>query len=195
MATIFARVRRPSLRQGLIFGLILGIIQIIYGFAADFIASNDVQSFLSTIGLALFLLFGFLAGRRASQETGRLGTGVLAGIWTGVVGSLLVGLVSLIRTLVTMSSIIANNQQIIRSNPQLYAGVKPSDITASYVLTTFFFDLVVFFLLFITLLTLAGGTFGAFLGRRRARMDVASAEADLVVASARDEASTDEAMR
>jgi uncharacterized SAM-binding protein YcdF (DUF218 family) len=94
-----------------------------------------------------------------------------------------------------MSSIIASDQQIIRSNPQLYTGVKPSDITASYVLTTFFVDLVVFFLLFITLLTVAGGTLGSFLGRRRARIEAASAQADVVVTSAHDEVSTDEAMR
>lgn len=195
MATIFARVRRPSLRQGLIFGLILGAIQIIYGFATSFITSPDAQSFLSTIGLALFLLFGFLAGQRAAQETGKLGSGMLAGIWTGVIGSLMIGLVSLIGTLVTMSSIIANYQQVIRSSPQLYPGVKPADITASYVLTTFLIDLVVFFLLFQTLLTLVGGALGGFLGRRRAltREDATSTEVEVV--AARDDIAADEAMK
>lgn len=172
MAKIFARIRRPSLRQGLLFGLMLGVIEIVYGFAITFAFTflpSNIQYLLSSIGLALFLFFGFLAGRRAAQETGRLGVGVLAGIWTGVVGSLVTGLVSLIGTLINMSSIIVTDQQIIRKSPQLYPGISPSDITVSYILTAFVIDLVVSSLLFQTLLTLVGGALGAFLGRRRAQ--------------------------
>lgn len=171
MAKIFARIRRPSLRQGLLFGLMLGVIEIVYGFAITFAFTflpSNIQYVLSSISLALFLLFGFLAGRWAAQETGRLGTGVLAGLWTGVIGSLVIGLVSLIGTLVNMSSIIATDQQIVRKSPQLYPGISPSDITVSYILTAFLIDLVISSLLFQTLLTLGGGTLGAFLGRRRA---------------------------
>jgi hypothetical protein len=198
MVRLFTRIRRPSLRQGLIFGLILGVVQVIYGFVTSFISSVDIQSFLVTISLALFLLAGFLAGQRAAQETGKLGTGALAGIWSGVIGSLVIALVSLIGTLLTMSSLIASYQQAIKNNPRAYPGVTPADITVTYILTAFVADLVVF-LLFQTLLTLMGGTLGSFLGRRRglvaARADGQSGEAQLVVAATPDDVSVDEAAK
>jgi len=182
MATLFARIRRPSLRQGLIFGLILGLIQVVYSYVADFISSVDILSFLTIVSLALFLLFGLLAGRRAARETGKLGTGVLAGIWTGVIGSLVIGLVSLGGTLLTMSDVIASYQQAIRSDPQKYPGLTPADITETYILTAVVANLVIF-LLFWTLLTLVGGTLGGFLGRRRGLVEAQPEEAGTVVAA------------
>ena len=197
MAKIFARIRRPSLRYGLIFGLIMGVVQIIYGYGASFITSVDVQNFLTTISLALFVLFGFLAGQRAAQETGKLGTGVLAGIWTGVIGCLIIGLVSLIGTLATMSSIIANYQLVVKSDPKSYPGINPSDITASTVLTTFFVNLLLFSLLFQTLLTLVGGALGGWRGRRRALVSSTGEEYEeaMFVPPASDDVATDEAKK
>lgn len=167
MTKIFARIRRPSLRYGLIFGLILGVVQIAYGFAASSITNAGAQSILSTIGLALFLVAGFLAGQRAARETGKLGTGVIAGVWTGAIGSLIFDLVQIVGTLVSLSAIVANQQQAVRNNPKLYSGIKPSEITPSSILTVFFIYLL-FYLLFYTLLTLIGGAIGGYMGRRSA---------------------------
>lgn len=194
MATLFARIRRPSLRQGLMFGLILGLIQVVYSYVADFISSADILSFLTTVSLALFLLFGFLAGRPAARETGKLGTGVLAGIWTGVIGSLIIGLVSLGGTLLSMSDVITSYQQAIRSKPQNYPGLAPADITETYILTAVVANLLVF-LLFWTLLTLVGGTLGGFLGRRRGLMEAQSAEAGTEGAATSDDVSVERATR
>src|SRR5262249_2930791 len=134
IVNIFAKIRKPSLRQGLMWGLLLGVIEIVYGYIASFIASAGTQNILSTISLALFILFGFIAGQRASRETGKLGSGAVAGIWTGVFGSVLAGLVQLIDTLINMSSIVASNQLYVKAHPNQFPGVKPSDITASSVL-------------------------------------------------------------
>ncbi len=76
MQNVFARVRNPALRQGLIFGIMLGVILL----AISFIITNFY------ITLALIFLAAFLAGRRASQETGRMATGAFAGLWTGFIG-------------------------------------------------------------------------------------------------------------
>src|SRR5579883_1970559 len=106
MAKIFARIQRPSLRYGLMFGLLLGVAQIVYAFATSFITDANVQAYLSTISLALFLVFGILAGRRAAQETGKLGTGVLAGLWAGLVGAALEGLLPLVNTFIFLQNIL-----------------------------------------------------------------------------------------
>lgn len=196
MTKIFARIRRPSLRYGLIFGLILGVVQIAYGYAASFITSASAQSLLSTIGLALFLVFGFLAGQRAARETGKLGTGVLSGIWTGVIGSLIFDLVQIVGTFVSLSAIVANQQQAVKNNPKLYAGIKPSDITPSSILTVFFIYLL-FYLLFYTLLTLIGGAIGGYMGRRSAlaAQDGGEYEEAMFVKPSEDDVEADEAKK
>jgi hypothetical protein len=167
ISEIFARIRRPSLRYGLIFGLILGVVQIAYGYASSYITQAGAQSILSLIGLALFLVFGFLAGQRAARETGKLGTGVIAGVWTGVIGSLVFDLVQIVGTLVSLSSIVAAQQLDVKNNPKAYPGIKPTDITPSSILTVFFLYLL-FYLLFYTILTLIGGAIGGYMGRRNA---------------------------
>ena len=58
MQNALARVRNPALRQGLVFGIILGIILL----ALSFIGFNNFS-----ITLILCLLAAFLAGLRASQ--------------------------------------------------------------------------------------------------------------------------------
>lgn len=194
MAKIFARIHRPSLRYGLIFGLILGVVQLVYGYAASYVTDANAQSLLSTIGLALFLVFGFLAGQRAARATGKLGTGVLAGVLTGVIGSLVFDIVQVVSTFVSLSSIVASQQLEAKNNPKL--GVKPSDITPSSILTIFFIYLL-FYLLFYTLLTLIGGAAGGYLGRRRALITQDSADYDeaMFVPPSSDDVAADEAKK
>lgn len=167
MAKIFARIQRPSLRYGLIFGLILGVVQIIYGFATSFITDANAQSYLSTIGLALFLVFGILAGRRAAQETGKLGTGALAGLWAGLIGSAVEALLPLINTFIFLQSILDTTRNYIKTHPSQHPGLKPSDYTASDVIVGTLISLL-FYILFYTLITLIGGALGGYLGRRSA---------------------------
>jgi len=165
MATIFARIQRPSLRYGLMFGLLLGGVQIVYAFATSFITDANVQSYLSTIGLALFLIFGILAGRRAAQETLRLGTGVLAGLWAGLIGAALEGLLPLVNTFIFLQNILDATRNYIKTHPSQYPGLKPSDYTASDVIVGTLISLL-FYILFYALITLIGGALGGYLGRR-----------------------------
>lgn len=65
-----------------------------------------------------------------------------------------------------MSSIVATNQLYVKAHPDQYPGVKPSDITSSSVLTVLLIDLL-FNIVLYALLSLLGGTFGGWLGRRR----------------------------
>ena len=70
----------PALQQGLIWGFILGIVQIAFSFI-----SGSLGFIGSLISLALYLVFAWMAGQRASQRTGRTATGVWAGLLTGFV--------------------------------------------------------------------------------------------------------------
>lgn len=196
MAKIFARIRRPSLRYGLIFGLILGVVQIIYGFGTSFISDTNTQSLLSTIGLVLFLVFGFLAGRRAAQETGKLGTGVLAGLWAGLIGSFVEALVPLINTLIFLQSILDTTRLYIKTHPSQYPGIKPSDYSASDVIIGTLIGLL-FYILFYTLITLIGGALGGYWGRRRAPASQTSGEYEeaMFVPPAEEGVATDEAKK
>src|SRR5258708_30080981 len=71
----------PILGQGLIFGIILGIIEIVFNFIAGSLGLIGLL-----VALALYFVFALLAGRRAAQRTGKLVTSVLAGQFTGLLG-------------------------------------------------------------------------------------------------------------
>src|SRR5690242_11536313 len=96
----FDRIKRPSLRQGVIFGLALGGIEIVLWLLANFIKDATLQSILGTLALAAFLILGYMAGQRAAQETARMGSGVAAGLWTGLIGGFLEGLIPFIIDLI-----------------------------------------------------------------------------------------------
>jgi hypothetical protein len=167
MAKVFMRIRRPSLRWGLIFGLILGIVEIGYNFVTSFITQADLQSLLSYVPTVLFLVLGFYAGLRAARETGKWTSGLVAGIWVGVIGTVFAYLVVLVNILINLQSIVASSQLYIKTHPDQVGGIKPSDYTASDVLITALVGLLatvinsVFF-------TLIGGALGGFMGRRQA---------------------------
>src|SRR5713101_4427235 len=81
----------PILGQGLIFGILLGIVEIAFSFIG-----NSLGIIGSLISLALYFVFALLAGRRASQRTGKLVTGVLAGLLTGFVSAFITSAISAI---------------------------------------------------------------------------------------------------
>lgn len=157
MRNIFARVRQPSLRQGLIFGLILEVIQFILGFISALAAVE------SLIALALFAIFGYLAGQKAAKETGKLATGALAGLFTGVIGFVLVGLLTFIEGVTLVQQFV--NYYTTHPAP----GVKPSTYTPSFVLTNIAINLFMG-LTISTLIAIIGGTIGGLVGRSRARV-------------------------
>ena len=93
---------KPAFRQGLLFGLSLGIFFIICNVILSFAKSGTLLAggiYLytppSTGNVALFTSGGLLvpilvylvAGLRASQQTGRVAIGTLAGLWTGLISA------------------------------------------------------------------------------------------------------------
>src|SRR5260221_14567981 len=71
----------PIVGEGLIFGIILGIIEILFNFIAGSLGLIGLL-----VALALYFVFALLAGRRARPRTGTPVTGVLAGPFIGIPG-------------------------------------------------------------------------------------------------------------
>lgn len=165
MKTLLARIHSPSLRQGLLFGLILGGVQIIFGFISSFITQPDILSIFSSVALVLFIVFGFTAGRRATRETGRLGTGAAAGIWTGLIGALLDALVPLIYALIYLPTIVSTAREYIKTHPDQFRGYNPASYGGTDVMRGILENLLVYTVLYI-LISLIGGTLGGALARR-----------------------------
>ena len=154
MQNALARVRNPALRQGLIFGIVLGIILL----AVSFIGFNNL-----TFTLILCLLAAFIAGLRASQETGRLTTATLAGLWTGLIGVLIPSIISTVFVLVNIDSY---RKSLQASADKLHQHIT---VTNSTVLTSLLIS--VLFLLVIGILPGAiGGLLGGIFGSRRAQI-------------------------
>lgn len=151
MQNLLARVGNPALRQGLIFGIILGVILL----ALSFIINDLIITF------ALILLAAFIAGMRASQETGRLATGTLAGLWTGLIGIFIPSIISVVFVLF--------NIEAYRKSLQTAADKQHVNIT--YTNSQLFTSLAINFLFLIVLGILPGvigGAVGGNFGRRRA---------------------------
>jgi hypothetical protein len=171
MAKIFNRISQPSLRQGILFGLILGAIEIVVWVLGSFFGQASIQSILSIVSLTAFLLAGYLAGLRAAQATGKMKTGVIAGLWTGLIGNLLVALFLFVLELIFLPTQVALTKFYLKSHQSDFPSLKTSDITPSYVLTGFLINLLPQIAFYIVI-TLVGGILGSFLGRRRALASV-----------------------
>jgi len=153
MQNLLARVKNPALRQGLFFGVILGIILI----ALSFFTSGLL------IPLILCLLAAFMAGMRASQETGKLSTGALAGLWTGLFGLFIPTVISMILLFVNLDA-VRKNAQTIADQQHLHI-----TYTNSLILTNLLINFLIIIALGI-LFGIAGGAVGGNIGRRRAQL-------------------------
>jgi len=92
--TILKRGGSPALNYGILFGILLGAFQIVLSILTTTLKLGNYAFYISILGIVVALIVYLLAGRRAAQETGRVGTGAFAGMWTGIVSvllSLLVG--------------------------------------------------------------------------------------------------------
>ena len=156
MQNIFSGIRNPALRYGLIFGLILLVVQTLLSFVG-----GALGILYDLIALGAYLVLCLLAGQRASQETGRLRTGVLAGFWAGLISSLISTIISLILTFVNLDA-LRNYYQAV-SNQQ-HLGIHYDN---GLVISTQLFSFAISMLLAI-LLGLAGGAIGGLMGRNRA---------------------------
>src|SRR5216683_2621309 len=99
MFKYFERIKRPSLRWGLFFGLILGLFDIAYSYASSFVTNYTATLILSYVPVALFLFLSFYAARYAMRDSERWASGFVAAIWTSLVGVGLTCLVSFVNIL------------------------------------------------------------------------------------------------
>ncbi len=154
MQNVLARVRNPALRQGLIFGIILGIILV----ALSLIGFNNF-----TITLILCLFAAFIAGRRASQETGRMTTGTLAGLWAGLIGTFIPSIILMVLFLINIDA--------YRKSAQTNADQQHLHFT--YTNSLLIEGLLINFLILLALgvlLGVIGGAVGGNIGRKRAQL-------------------------
>ena len=79
----------PAFRYGLGFGILLGIIQVLLSLFTNYSNVGNSASTISTTGIVVAVIIYLLAGLLAASRTGRVGTGSFAGLWTGVIGSII----------------------------------------------------------------------------------------------------------
>ena len=153
------RLGSKPLTIGLIFGVIFTLVLILYGY----ILAPVLGQFDSYIQLALPIIFGLLAGRRASVRMGKISSGLIAGFLTGAVGSLLTASITMISVLVSIDA--------IRQQAQLSANKQhPIIHVTNGAILQYYIQALIFNLIFTTLLAVAGGALGGFLGKGRARV-------------------------
>ena len=97
------RMAHPALREGLVFGVILGIITFATNLLHNFLNSNTLISMIGVLFLIITIALNLLAGVRASRQTGRVGTGALAGLIMQLISSLL-GVISILTELFVFNS-------------------------------------------------------------------------------------------
>ncbi|HEY6286347.1 MAG TPA: hypothetical protein VIX20_11840, partial [Ktedonobacteraceae bacterium] len=111
----------------------------------------------------LTLLAAFIAGMRASLETGRTTTGTLAGLWTGMIGLLILSLIAL--------GFLLLNLDGVRKSAQITANQQHLHITYtnSQIITNYLFVYIVLIALGI-LFGVIGGFVGGIFSSRRAQI-------------------------
>ncbi len=151
-----ARSGNPALHNGLLFGMLLGIVEIVLYFL------------FGTLGLILsLLLFPFLvgyAGYRASTCTGKVSTGIVAGVLVGLLSSVIASLPLLLYILTNSDAIRVQVQQQVAGN-SMYQGVT---VTNTLILASVILFLVVL-VAGATLLGLGVGSIGGAIGKGQAQ--------------------------
>ena len=159
---------RPSIQQGLIFGVIVGIV-----FAINTLLTNfaNIGATAGLISILLFLVGLFLyaaAGFRASAQTGKVGTGTIAGLLAGVIGGIIGLIVNMIAVIANVNRLRILSQaaadQLHRQSPTTIPAVH---YTNSTIITSALL-LALGLLLFAIGMGAAFGAIGGAIGRRRA---------------------------
>ncbi|GCF10827.1 hypothetical protein [Dictyobacter arantiisoli] len=116
--TIVRRRGSPALEQGIVFGILLGVIQVALRLLGRTVHDGNVLFAISVFGLVIVLFMYLAAGQRAAQETGRVGTGAFAGLWTGIISSLVAFLGSLLLAIAHLSVLRREAETIIQATTQ-----------------------------------------------------------------------------
>jgi len=156
-----------ALRQGLMFGVGLGLIQLVITIINYLVNLGSLNLVLSSISIILALAAYLVAGLRASQQTGRVVTGLLAGMWTGLFAAIISYVVTLIYTIANIDSLRIAAQRVVDANHAnfQYTNSLLIAITAGTGLGV---------VLFLGLVGLGVGSIGGAISRRRANIPTQS---------------------
>jgi len=166
---VTARTRRPSVQQGLIFGIIVGVLLVINeiltnlaNFGAIYPAAISsliliIYAILVLVGLFVYAVAGF----RASAQTGRIAPGTIAGLIAGVIGGIIGFIVTLIIAIATAST-AAQRAQALANQAHVHF-----QYTSSIIITAAL-GVALFGLAATIGLGAAFGAIGGSIGRRRA---------------------------
>ncbi|HLQ29568.1 MAG TPA: hypothetical protein VK140_10070 [Ktedonobacteraceae bacterium] len=156
-----------ALRQGLIFGVGLGIIQAVITIISNLVNLGSFGIILSAISIILAIAAYLVAGLRASQQTGKVVTGLLAGLWTGLFAAIISYIVTLIITIANIDSLRIAAQRVVDANHAnfQYTNSLLIAITAGTGLGV---------VLFLGLAGLGVGSIGGAIGSRRANIPTQS---------------------
>ncbi len=159
----------PAVRQGLLFGVIVGVVQAIIGLIGTAVNLGTGGIIFSILSIVVALVGYFLAGMRASQQTGKVPTGLMAGLLTGLVSSIISFAVTLIVTLVTIDSIRATAQRAIDQQHVNFHYTNGLVLTGALIAGVLTIGLAV-------VVGLAIGSIGGAVGKSRANIPVQSYE-------------------
>jgi hypothetical protein len=156
-----------AFRIGLLFGIILAVIMIAFNFAEQF--AKDVIGrgglILTILTIIISLAAYFFAGFRASSQSGKVSTGLLAGMWTGIISSLVNGIASVLLTIPNLPELTRTaNQAIIDSGAQTDIRYTETTMLALTIGGTFLL------LLLASAIALGVGAIGGAAGKSRAPM-------------------------
>ena len=145
----------PALQNGLLFGIVLGIVEILLSFLLD--GTGLIISVL------LFLFIVGYAGYRASARTGKVSTGLLAGLLVGLLSSVIANIPLLVYYLSNIDGFRVQLQKEMAAN-NMYQGIT---LTNNLVIATVIL-LLVMLVVGATLLGLGVGSIGGAIGKGRA---------------------------
>lgn len=167
------RLANPALRQGLIFGVILGILQVIYSFVANFV---NLGSISTVIVFGLYLVLPLVAALRSTPQTGRLTTGLLTGLLAGFLGSFINALVAFVSALINIDAVVQSTIAAAKSQ-----NVKDTSVYTPNLILTVLAVTLLFIIVLASLVGLAGGALGGVIGRNRAQTPAQEYEESMFV--------------
>ncbi len=164
--TIIERRGSPALKYGILFGILLGAFFVVLTLLTNYLNLGSFALFITLGGFILALIVYLLAGIRASQETGMMGTGAFAGLWTGVVSVIIGFLGALLLSYLNLGTLrqqVATTAQTVAHQVHQTLPATTDQLLLSTAIVTGLTGLVVSILL-----GLIVGAIGGAIGRGRA---------------------------
>lgn len=176
-ATTPATTGRPAIREAAIFGLSLGALSLIVKLLAGFLKLAGVTTIFGVVVFILFLVVGVMAGFRAAAKTGKVGSGLLAGLLTGLFFAILSGIGSVLYDVLNLNTLISQANKTLTQ-----AGSTLQYTTGSFLAVAI--GSAVLSLVLYLLVGLGVGAIGGAIGRGRAPKSVAPYQESMYPGSA-----------